>query len=67
MNEDTKFGLIILATGIVILGALVGLLALASYIAERYGFAAGILTIILPLFVATVSMIIIIVKHGKEQ
>jgi len=67
MKEDTKFGLVMLAICVTILGSIIGLIALASYIAERYGVAAGFLTIILPLFAATVLMIIILVKHGKKQ
>ena len=67
MKEDTKFGLAMLAICIVILGAVIGLIALASYIANRCGLAAGLFTIMLPLLAATISMMVILIKHGKDS
>ena len=67
MNEDSKLVLIILFVCTLILSAIIGLLALASKIEKIYGPSAGLLTIILPIAVATVFMILILIKNGRKM
>ena len=67
MDEDSKLCLIVLATCLLILFAIIGLIALASKIAKIYGLTVGLLTIFLPLIVATVAMIIFLIKHGRNN
>lgn len=67
MKDDTKFGIIVIAGSMMLVCAIIGIIRLSSFIAKKYGTEAGLMAMILPFAIATIYMVIILIRQEKKE
>ena len=67
MRDDTKFSIIVTAGSIILVCAIIGIINLSAFIARKYGAEAGLMAMLLPFAVATVYMVIVLIRQEKKE
>ena len=67
MKIETKLGILVVFLVMVFIGGILGLFSLAKIIAEHYGPAAGMFTILLPAAAATLGFILLWHKSEEDE